>query len=150
MPVLADAIQRVVRREANDVRGAVQKIYVKRGAEAFVDWMGEFYQEHQDFIFRNLQPAVQGFAEIIAEGRELAEEDVRERVAESLRLFAIRCAGRSQEQFKNALNEADPTKAIESVIDGWDGQYVETLARMEMSKQTAVISMPAKEPEWTN
>lgn len=148
LPVLTDAIQRVFKRESNDVRGAVQRLLVKRGAEAFVDWMGEFYQEHQDFIVRSLTPAAQGFAEMIGDGVSLADVDVK--TLESLRLFALRHANHAQEKFKNALSEAEPARAIESILDGWDTQHVERLARAEMSRQAVVMTMPVKEPVWTN
>jgi hypothetical protein len=146
LPVLVDAIQRVLRREANDVRGAVQRLLTKRGAEDFTVWMGEFYQEHQDFIVRSLTPAAMGYADQVSGGLDLAA--VSERVAESLRLFAIRRAGQMQETFKNALSDVDPAGRIESIINGWDGLYAERIARCEISRQTQVLAMP-KEPTWT-
>jgi HK97 family phage portal protein len=148
LPVLIDAIQRVLRREANDVRAAVQKILIKRGAEEFTDWMGEFYREHQEFIVRNLMPAALTYAEMVANGMDLSAVNIK--VTESLRLFALRRAGQVQEQFKNALHEAEPARAIEGIMDGWDSTYVERIAKMEISRQTSVLIAPIKEPEWIN
>jgi HK97 family phage portal protein len=149
LPVLTDAIQRVLRREANDIRGAAQRILQKRGAEEFADWLSSFYQEHQDFTVRSLTPAAQSYAEMLAGPTTGSEIQVEQKVAESLRLFALRHAGQAQEKIKNALSEADPARSIESILDGWDGQYAERAARMEMSRQTAVLFAPVKEPEWT-
>jgi HK97 family phage portal protein len=145
MPVLIDAVQRILRREANDIRSGVQKVLIKRGAEEFGQWLSDFYQEHRDFIVRNLQPAAHGYAEMIAGGDPSA---VGQRVNESLQLFALRRAGQVQEQFREALREAEPARGIERIIEGWDSVYVERVARMEISRQTAVILTPAKEPEW--
>lgn len=146
LPVLIDAVQRVLRREANDIRGAVQKIFARRGAEEFADWLSEFYQEHQDFIVRNLTPALQGYAEMIASGEDFTS--VQLRVGESLRMFALRRAGQVQEQIKGVLHETDPASAITGILDSWDSNYVERLARMEISRNTALLLTPAKEPEW--
>lgn len=146
LPVLTDAMQRILRREANDVRGAVQKILVKKGAEEFTDWMGTFYQEHQEFIVRNLMSAAQSYAEMICDGMELST--VTERVTESLKLFALRRVTSVQEQFKTALLEADPARTIEGILDGWDAMYAERGARIQLSQQTAALAHPAKEPEW--
>jgi HK97 family phage portal protein len=145
MPVIIDAVQRILRREANDIRGGMQKVLIKRGAEEFSTWLSDFYQEHKDFIVRNLQPAALGYAEMIADGDANA---VGQRVSESLQMFALRRAGQVQEQFREALRETEPARGIERIIEGWDSVYVERVARMEISRQTAVILSPAKEPEW--
>ncbi len=147
LPVLIDAVQRVLRREANDIRMAVQKVLVRRGAEEFAEWLSQFYQEHQDFIVRNLSPVIEGYAAIIANSALI---DLTETVAESLRLFALRRAGQVQEQFRSALSEPDPAKAIDRILESWDGPYIERLARMEISRQTALLVAPMKEPTWAN
>jgi hypothetical protein len=146
LPVLIDAVQRILRREANDIRGALQKVLGKRGAGDFAEWLTDFYQEHQDFIVRNLQPAAQGYAEMMASDGDSAA--IGERVIEGLKLFALRRAGQVQQQFKDALHEVDPARAIERILDSWDGAYTERLARMEIGRQTAILLTPVKELEW--
>lgn len=140
LPVLTEAVQRVIRREANDIRAGVQKLLVKKGAEDFTDWMGEFYQEHQEFIVRALMPAAQSYAEMISDNMDMVT--VTERVVESVKLFAVRRAGQVQEQFKNALHEADPARTIEGILESWDTLYVERLARMQISQETATLKVP--------
>jgi HK97 family phage portal protein len=147
LPILMDALQRVLRREANDIRAAMQRILAKRSAEEFSDWLSEFYQEHQDFIVRNLMPAAQSYAEMLADGNDLASVNLK--TAESLRLFALRRASQVQEQIKDALSSEDAVRSIDALLDGWDSQYVERIARMEISRQTVVLLSPVKEPEWT-
>jgi hypothetical protein len=83
---------------------------------------------------------------MLANGMDLAAINLK--TAESLRLFALRRAGQMQEQIKNALGEVDPAQAIEQILSGWDTQYVERIARMEISRQTAVLAMPVKEQPW--
>ena len=148
LPILTDAMHRIIKREVSDVRAAVQRVLLKRGAEAFTDWMGEFYQEHRDFIARNLAPAAQSLAEMVGDAVALESVDIK--AAESLRLFALRHTNQAQEKFKNALSEGDPARAIEGVLTGWDGSYVERLARAEMSRMTTVLAMQHKEPLWTS
>lgn len=147
LPVMTDAMNRILRREANDIRGAVQKILIKRGAEEFTDWLGEFYEEHKDFMIRNLAPAALSFAETIAESGNLDVETVETRAREAMKVFALRRATLAQTQLKDALGETEPAKAIEAIISGWDEQYAERMARMGLSQQTAVLSAP-KEPTW--
>jgi len=141
-----DAVQRILRREANDIRGALQKVLIKRGTEEFGQWLADFYQEHQDFIVRTLQPTAQGYAEMIANETDIPALGTR--VTESLRLFALRRAGQMQEQFKAALQDVEPARGVEGILDSWDAIYVHRLARMEISRQTAVLLSPGKEPEW--
>jgi hypothetical protein len=137
LPAMEDALGRVLRREASDIRAAAQKLLAKRGAEAFVDWMGDFYEEHRGFTVNALTPAAQGYAEMIVE--DMQPESVQTRIGESLNLFAIRHAGQAQLQIKEALSEPDPGKAIEGILSGWDAGYVERQARLELSKQTVLL-----------
>jgi hypothetical protein len=139
LPVYLDAVQRILRREANDIRAAVQKVLPKQGIDGFVIWLGEFYAEHQEFIVRNLMPAAQSFAETVANGLDLSS--VNARVAESLKLFAIRRAGQMQEKLKAALQDPEPARSIEHILDGWDQLYVERIAREEIGRQTNVLAV---------
>lgn len=142
LPIYMDAIQRILRREANDIRAAAQKL-LKRGAEDFSDWLAEFYQEHQDFIARNLTPAAYGYAEMLAEGQDLAA--VQQKVTESVRLFALRRANQAQGEIKNALSGDDPARGLEEILSGWDSGYAERICRIEISRQTAVLAMPVNQ-----
>lgn len=140
LPVLTDAMMRVLRREGNDVRAAVGKVMAKHGTEAFIDWMGEFYREHQSWMVQQLTPTVRSLAEMIGEQLDLAQVDAR--TGESLRLFALRHCNQAQEWIKNALNDADPAAAIERVLDNYTQQHAERLARGEMSRQAHMLTVP--------
>ena len=133
LPGLADAINRALKREVNDVRGAVTKLLRKKGAEAFADWLSDFYQEHQEFMVRQITPASLTLAEI-ASGDE---REMTERVEGSLRLFALRRASQAQQQIRDAMNEADPAGAVEALLDQWNDDFGNRLAKMELSRQVA-------------
>lgn len=148
LPVFADAVMRILRREINDVRAAVQKILVKRGVEEFIDWLGGFYAEHRDFIVRNLTSPAMSFAELIADGRELDVAEVNERTQQVLSSFALRRVTLAQEKIKDAVAENEPGAALEQLFNEWDATYAERLARMELSQHTAALAMPVKESPW--
>lgn len=137
LPVWSDALGRVLRRESSDIRAAAGKHLAKRGAEAFMDWLGHFYEEHRGFIVSALMPAALGYADLVADGQDAP--GVQERVTESLTLFALRHTAQAQEKMKEAMHEADPVRAVEGILAGWDAEYVERLARAEMSRETAVL-----------
>jgi HK97 family phage portal protein len=152
LPALADAIQRVIKREVNDVRGAVVKLLRKKGVESFADWLSEFYQEHQDFIVRQMGPASQTCAGIVTDGAQ-TPETITERVEGSLRLFAVRRAAQAQGQLRDALNEPDPAQAVDAILDGWNEQFSDRLAKFELSRQAAFYGMTKEQtngPETTN
>lgn len=140
LPVLADSIARVLRREGNDVRAAVARVLAKQGAESFVDWMGEFYREHQGWMVQQLTPTMRSLAEMIGDGMDLSAVDLR--VGESLRLFALRHCNQAQERIKNALHESDPARAIEFELEKYTAQHAERLARGEMTRQAVVLTTP--------
>jgi HK97 family phage portal protein len=54
--IYQDAIQRVVKRELNDLVGAARRYLAKNQPEKFGEWLDTFYQEHGGFMKRQLQP----------------------------------------------------------------------------------------------
>lgn len=140
LPVLADSIARVLRREGNDVRAAVARVLAKQGAESFVDWMGEFYREHQGWMVQQLTPTMRSLAEMMGDGMDLSAVDLR--MGESLRLFALRHCNQAQERIKSALHESDPARAVEFELEKYTAQHAERLARGEMTRQAVVLTTP--------
>lgn len=144
LPIVTEAIGRIVKREANDLRGAVTKhLRKKNDPVAFADFLAEFYREHEDFIARQLTPASITIAGILQTDAE--ETALSELVAGTVRLFAIRRAAQAQEQIRDALNTPDPAAAVEALLDGWNDELIDRLARMEISRQSAVyqsVPMP--------
>lgn len=65
-PLIEDVAGRVVRREVNDVRRAVQKYLMKgEDLQGFLLWLGEFYQEHEVFIGRQMGPAFDAIGRLV-------------------------------------------------------------------------------------
>ncbi len=58
-PLWRDAVARVVRREINDVSGAWKRWQAKGQAQAFTDWLGDFYgHDLLEFASQQLQPVL--------------------------------------------------------------------------------------------
>jgi Phage-related protein len=59
-PLWHDAVQRAVKRETNDVRGAARRFLAKGQPEAFQQWLSQFYEvDHPEFMIRIFQPILQ-------------------------------------------------------------------------------------------
>lgn len=59
-PLWYDAVQRAVKRETNDVRGAARRFLAKGQPEAFQQWLTQFYEvDHPEFMLRIFQPILQ-------------------------------------------------------------------------------------------
>lgn len=138
LPILSESVARVFKREASDIASEGKKIYTKRGAEGFADWLSAFYQEQQDFTVRTLETAANSYASTVAENNG-------ERVEQSLRLFALRHATQAQEAIKRAMQTPEPLQAIESICNDWNA---ERSAKLLISNLTATLML--KEHEWTN
>lgn len=136
LPVIADSVARVFKREQNDITSEGRKILTKRGAGDFSEWLSEFYHGHADFTVRNLEAAARSYASTLC-------DDEGGRVEESLKLFALRHAGQAQESIRRALQDPEPNKAIEAVFTDLDA---ERSAKLLISTLTAALKY--KEPEW--
>ena len=68
-PLLRDAAQRVVRREMNDLRGAVKR-HLSKGQDAeFGEWRDEFYRvEHPAFLQKQFAPIVEAYCTLFQLG----------------------------------------------------------------------------------
>jgi HK97 family phage portal protein len=59
-PLWHDAIGRIVKRETNDVAGAVRRLALKGQAKRFEAWLLDFYgKDHPAFIRKQLQPILE-------------------------------------------------------------------------------------------
>jgi HK97 family phage portal protein len=72
-PVVAEAAERIVRRELHDLREASRKFLKKtedRGLKTeekkdWDTWLNDFYTEHQEFVKRALRPAVESYTGLL-------------------------------------------------------------------------------------
>lgn len=56
--VLGDVLQRVARRERNDVMRAAKRLLGKNDVEGFKAWTVDFFAEHRSFVEQQLEPVV--------------------------------------------------------------------------------------------
>lgn len=139
LPVMTEAVQRVFKREQNDVCSAGAKVLQKKGAEGLADWLVNFYEEHRDFIVRTLSIPAHSLAEALVEDGDLTAEEVRERVDSALRLAALRHSDQALMKLKTEDND------LEAAFREYEA---ERTARWIISQVTAAVMMP-KESEWT-
>src|SRR5690606_308749 len=65
-PVIMDAAARIIRRERADIMREAERVFRRRSnAQAFVEWMGRFYENHRAFITQAMAPAFLALAEAI-------------------------------------------------------------------------------------
>lgn len=119
--VYEDGVRRLMRREAADVRRAVDKHLRKSGAEAFRTWADEFYRELAPVMREQLLPAVATQLEQAGKDPAVAEKWLGGFVAE----YVV--------QSRNLLgdclrSDAPATAAEELLIDVEYGRWV-TLSR---------------------
>lgn len=59
-PLWKDAVARVVKRELNDLNGAVKRLLAKGQTEAFEAWCAKFYgEDHMQFVANQFQPLIE-------------------------------------------------------------------------------------------
>lgn len=145
IPLLADALGRVLRREANDVGNKARR--VAEGSDSLVQfyaWLGEFYEQHTEFIYRALTPVYLAYAAIIgdAAAREVDAErgDLEMFVKIYLAGFASRHAIQSQDDLRAALEDPDAAEKLEKLLTRWRETQADTLAKDEGSRAGSAIA----------
>lgn len=125
--IFADAMGRVLRREANDVGNAAKKLLGQRGLADFDMWLREFYQGHMTFTRENLAPVVTAFMELVAQdamretGTQVDEERVQLFIASWLATFAHRHATKQERRVRDLLaaQTDDLLRDLEAEMELW-------------------------------
>lgn len=166
VPQAADALRelyldtagRILRREKNDVMGAARKYLAKRDFDGFSGWLDDFYEEHEEFIGRQLQPLVSSHVELV---RGMVEEEDRGKMeaagmdpltgtgprpisrneSEFVRSYLVDYAGRHAALATRAIKKIvkqgrvdaglDVCAALEGEFEGWMGSKALGLADQE-------------------
>lgn len=145
VPVFEDAIGRVLRREANDVGNRARR--VADGGDslpAFLAWADEFYQQHTEFVYRNLTPVLLAYAEMV--GDAAADEvngergDLETFVKTYLAAYAARHAIKSLDDLRQALEDDGAQEALEEVLTTWRETRPNHEARSESSRAGSAIA----------
>lgn len=147
-----DALARVVKREVQDISRQAKKILQRRDALLFKDWLNEFYQEHPEFVRRNLTPVFMAYAEAVA--MEAADEiglDFRmtpaleEFVSAYITNFVTRYAGSSLNQLLKIIqenpNEDELLAAIEQRLNEWQEKRPEKVANQEVNQANNAVAL---------
>jgi HK97 family phage portal protein len=141
MPAFEDAASRLVRRESNDIRRAVDKHLRKRSQQDFSAWLSEFYQEFRQVVIDGMTPTLLTYAPQIlglVDGeldRELEfTDELRNFIAAFAGTFANTYVASGQNQIEALIAESvaadtDPADAIEDRLDGWAETKAEKLSR---------------------
>lgn len=141
--VIGDVAERVIRREANDVRRAVNKYLRQRSAPEFTQWLNEFYNEHRGFWQRQVLPVLLSYADQIGvavadelDGDPAGADAIRAFIDAFVEALAGRNVGQSQGIIQTLLERAlqdgeDPADRIEEQIDRWQESRAEQIARKE-------------------
>lgn len=155
-PLIEDAAGRVVRRETNDIRRAVQKYLVKgNDLQGFLLWLGEFYSEHQEFIGRQLSPVFESIGRLVlaSVASELDEElDSHEaamlaEVAAFVESLALRWAIGNRNELEALLRENDDLEAgataLGGRLDGWEETEAGKAGARESVRSVSALALAA-------
>lgn len=141
--VIGDVAERVIRREVNDVRRAVNKYLRQRSAPEFTQWLNDFYNEHREFWQRQILPVLLSYADQIGvavadelDGDPAGADAIRAFIDAFVEALAGRNVGQSQGIIQTLLERAlqdgeDPADRIEEQIDRWQESRAEQVARKE-------------------
>ncbi len=130
--IYQDVAARMVRREINDVRRALESFTKKRSIQDFVLWLDTFYTDYRAVLKDAFLPTMVSLAQqmtgMVASELDLDDAGVtdalRQFIDEYLEQFAALTAIGGQKQLeaiiREALNEgADPAPLVEERLDGW-------------------------------
>lgn len=129
MRVYRDAAGRVLRREANDVGNAAERL-LQRSAADFENWLREFYEEHAGFVAGQMLPVARAYAEMLAPevavevGVELTpalEDRVARFVTAYVREQGNRHAARNEAALRKILVDEgdDAFEAVTAQLETW-------------------------------
>jgi hypothetical protein len=115
-PLYRDTVARVIKREMNDLRGAVRRNLAKGEVEPFERWCAEFYQTEQPgFVQRAFQP-------LLAAQRQAGTEAKQAVEVVFLAYFEKRRAetsGKTAEELEKSIDawaEHAPNQVVEEIL----------------------------------
>lgn len=130
-PLYQETLARVLRRERNDVGGAVTRFLRRRDQAQFDLWLTDFYQEHGRFVYDQVRPTARAYGELVSAA---AQEEVGQPAGFTpemdafehsyLAAFAARHARVSEARIREILEQAqeeneDPEQALLAELETW-------------------------------
>ncbi|HML40359.1 MAG TPA: phage portal protein [Bellilinea sp.] len=152
MRVIQTTAERVVRRETQDILAQAKKAFGKRSLDDFLNWLSDYYREHQDFVYRQMLPVYLTYAEMIADlanneiGGDVDKEPVERFTRAYAQSYAERHCAISEEKVRANLARtqaagSDLYRGLESEVGGWQDAYPETIARRESVRASNAIAV---------
>lgn len=153
----ADAVGRILRREANDVGNAARKLLENRSLAEFDQWLRDFYEEHQAFTREQMAPVATAYMELVANqaleevGGDIDEERVQRFIQSYLYGFASRHTTRQEQRIRQILTDIDPTtgepailERIENEVESWrDEDRARFIAQDETVRSGNAVAVTA-------
>jgi len=130
--VFEDAVQRVVKRETDNILRAAKKYLGLRASADFDAWLEDFYRDFPEFISKQVEPAIYSLAEAIQAiaSEEVNAEAVMTPELESfLKQYASVFNGRYTKSSKGQLQalireavekEEEPAEVITTRLNEWE------------------------------
>jgi len=133
-PLYQEMLARVLRREKNDVGGAATKWLRQRDLAQFKLWRDEFYRDHGRWMYDQVAPTAQAYAELVTEA---AQEEVGQPqgmtpevetfIHSYIAAFVARHGADSEARLLEVIERAqaegiDPEQAILAEMETWPEQ----------------------------
>ena len=141
IPLFSDVANRLVRREVNDVRRAVNKHLRKRSIGDFRTWLAEFYDEFAGVVAEAFDPLLRTYATAVATdvAAELDKDDsgltddLVDFIGRYLANVGEGHAASSRNQIEALITDAetegqDAADLIDERLDGWEETRGEQIA----------------------
>ena len=141
--LFAETAGKIVRREANEILQKAKALLRKRDVPALSLWLDRFYEEHRDFIHRQMQPVLRSYGElVVADAADeigvdpLSDEQLDVLAKAYVEDFAAHHIGISLAQVRSVLQDAitageDPVAALEARFGEWEEVRPNEIADIE-------------------
>jgi len=146
-PLITDAAARILRREKNDVGSQAKKMLNDESAlvQEFLAWLDDFYNQHSEFITRQLGPTFRSYSDMVAlaaseetgaSGYDQALDDFLESY---MAAYAFRHSARSLDQLKEIIGQAlqaldDPLDPVLKTLESWPDERAGQIGMEESNR----------------
>jgi len=155
--VFSDAISRIYRRERSDILTAAKRIFKSRTLADFNRFLDDFYQEHKEYVFRNMLKVTETYGKLVAlaaadeVGEDFIDQEAVQRFVKSyVDSFTRREEYDSRKRITQAINRAqkngtDIVDELDSEMEDWDTTRADADGNYESSRANGAFSKLA----WT-
>jgi len=150
--VFEDAVQRVVKRETDNILRAARKYLGERSSADFDTWLEDFYRDFPEFISKQVEPAIYALAEAIqalAADEVNAEAVMTPELESFLKQYASVFNGRytksSKGQLQALIKEAtekkeEPIEAVMVRMSEWEETRAGKTAMNEVTQLSNAVA----------